>query len=94
VDRVTEGIPGPGSQEMSVSIDERRLGGLRWIVVNGPDREAFRALGEHVRAGLATLTEAWPVLARLRQHVSRRPAVTVPPPGSPRTARHSPQPSR
>jgi len=58
---------------MSVSIDERRLGGLRWIVVNGPDREAFRALGEHVRAGLATLTEAWPVLPRLRQHVSWPP---------------------
>jgi hypothetical protein len=58
---------------MSVSIDEHRLGGLRWIVVNGPDREAFRALGEHVRAGLAALTETWPVLPRLRQHVSGPP---------------------
>jgi hypothetical protein len=58
---------------MSVSIDEHRLGGLRWIVVNGPDRDAFRALGEHVRGELAALAEAWPVLPRLRQHVSGPP---------------------
>ena len=58
---------------MSVSLDEHRLGGLRWIVVSGPDREAFRALGEHVRAELAALTGAWPVLPRLRQHVSGPP---------------------
>ena len=54
---------------MSVSLDEHRLGGLRWIVLRGPDREAFRALGEHVRDEMATLTEAWPVLPRLRRHV-------------------------
>ena len=35
---------------MSVSLHEHRLGGLRWIVLTGPDREAFGALGEHVRA--------------------------------------------
>jgi Acyl-coenzyme A:6-aminopenicillanic acid acyl-transferase len=58
---------------MSVSLDEHRLGGLRWIVLNGPDREAFRALGEHVRAELAALAEAWPVLPRLRRHVSGPP---------------------
>ena len=34
---------------MGVSLAEYRLGGLRWIVLNGPDREAFGALGEHVR---------------------------------------------
>jgi hypothetical protein len=34
---------------MSVSLHEYRLGSLRWIVLNGPDREAFGALGEHVR---------------------------------------------
>jgi len=58
---------------MSVSLDEHRLGGLRWIVLTGPDREAFRALGEHVRAELAPLTEAWPALPRLRRHVSASP---------------------
>src|SRR5689334_14170819 len=55
---------------MSVSLAEHRLGGLRWIVLDGPDREAFGALGEHVRGELAALAEAWPVLARLRRHVS------------------------
>ena len=64
---------------MSVSLDEHRLGGLRWIVLRGPDREAFRVLGEHVRDEMATLTEAWPVLPRLRRHVSG-------PPGSARLA--------
>jgi hypothetical protein len=34
---------------MSVSLHEYRLGGLRWIVLSGPDREAAAALGEHVR---------------------------------------------
>ena len=38
---------------MSVSLNEHRLGGLRWIVLNGPDQEAFAALGEHVRDELA-----------------------------------------
>src|SRR6266566_1712880 len=58
---------------MSVSLAEYRLGGLRWIVLNGPDREAFGALGEHVREELAALAEAWPVLPRLRRHVSGLP---------------------
>jgi Acyl-coenzyme A:6-aminopenicillanic acid acyl-transferase len=69
----TERHVNPGSQGMSVSVDEHRLGSLRWIVVSGPDLEAFRALGEHVRAELAALTEAWPVLPRLRRHVSGPP---------------------
>jgi Acyl-coenzyme A:6-aminopenicillanic acid acyl-transferase len=58
---------------MSVSLDEHKLGGLRWIVLNGPDREAFGALGEHMRGELAGLTEAWPALPRLRRHVSGPP---------------------
>jgi acyl-CoA:6-aminopenicillanic acid acyl transferase len=58
---------------MSVSLAEHRLGGLRWIVLAGPEREAFRALGEHVRAELAAEQEAWPMLPRLRQHVSAAP---------------------
>jgi len=58
---------------MSVSLHEHRLGSLRWIVLTGPDREAFGALGEHVRAELAALAEAWPALPRLRRHVSGSP---------------------
>jgi len=58
---------------MSVSLHEHRLGSLRWIVLTGPDREAFGALGEHVRAELAMLAEAWPALPRLRRHVSGSP---------------------
>jgi hypothetical protein len=58
---------------MSVTLAEHRLGGLRWIVLNGPDREAFGALGEHVRAELTALAEAWPVLSRLHRHVSGPP---------------------
>ncbi|MGH3631692.1 MAG: hypothetical protein ACRDRL_30175 [Sciscionella sp.] len=45
---------------MTVSLAEHRLGGLRWIVLTGPDREAFGALGEHVRGELAALAEGNP----------------------------------
>ena len=62
---------------MSVSLAEHRLGGLRWIVLNGPDREAFGALGEHVRGELAALAAAWPALPRLRRHVSGSPGRDV-----------------
>ena len=41
---------------MNVSLDEHRLGELRWIVLRGPDREAFQALGEHMRDVIADLT--------------------------------------
>jgi hypothetical protein len=58
---------------MNVSLDEHRLGGLRWIAVRGPDREAFRALGEHMRQEIAALTATWPLLSRLRGHISRPP---------------------
>jgi hypothetical protein len=58
---------------MNVSLDEYRLGGLRWIVLTGPERDAFRALGEHVRPELAEFTKAWPVLPRLRGHVAGPP---------------------
>jgi hypothetical protein len=58
---------------MNLTLDEHRLGGLRWIVVRGPDREAFRALGKHMRQEIAALTATWPLLPRLRDHVSRPP---------------------
>ena len=58
---------------MSVTLEEHRLGGLRWIVLNGPDREAFGTLGEHVRAELAGPDETWPMLPRLRRYVATPP---------------------
>ena len=58
---------------MSVSLDEHRLGGLRWIVLRGPDREAFRALGEHTRDEMAALTKTWGLVAKLRRHVNGPP---------------------
>jgi len=58
---------------MNVSLDEHRLGGLRWIVLRGPDRAAFRALGEHMRDEMAALTENWGLVARLREHVAAPP---------------------
>src|ERR1700677_3644162 len=58
---------------MNVALDEHRLGGLRWIVVRGPDREAFQTLGEHMRGEMAALTRMWPLLPRLREHVSSPP---------------------
>jgi Acyl-coenzyme A:6-aminopenicillanic acid acyl-transferase len=67
---------------VDVSLDERRLGALRWIVLSGPDTEAFRALGEHMRDEVAELIDAWPLLPRLRGH-------TAGPPGSDRLARVS-----
>jgi hypothetical protein len=58
---------------MNVCLDEHRLGALRWIVLRGPDREAFRALGEHTRAQISALAEVWPLLPRLRAHVCGPP---------------------
>jgi hypothetical protein len=58
---------------MNVSLDEHRLGGLRWIVLRGPGREAFRALGEHTRDEMAALVKTWGLAAKLREHVSAPP---------------------
>ena len=77
---------------MSVSLHEHRLGGLRWIVLTGPDREAFGALGEHVRGELAAPAEAWPALPRLRRHVSDPPLRRPFPPSGPTWPRSRPEP--
>jgi Acyl-coenzyme A:6-aminopenicillanic acid acyl-transferase len=58
---------------MSVSLDEHELGGLRWIVLRGPDREAFRALGEHMRDEMIALIRTWGLVAKLREHASSPP---------------------
>jgi Acyl-coenzyme A:6-aminopenicillanic acid acyl-transferase len=64
---------------MTVALEERRLGALRWIVLSGPEIEAFGALGRHMRAEIGAVVSEWGYLARLRQHVAR-------PPGSERLA--------
>ena len=79
---------------MNVSLDEHRLGGLRWIVLRGPDREAFRAFGEHTHDEIAALTATWPLLGRLREHVSSPPGsdrLATRPPRCVRSSRTSPQ---
>jgi Acyl-coenzyme A:6-aminopenicillanic acid acyl-transferase len=58
---------------MTVSIREHRLGGLRWIELRGAAPEGFGALGEHMRDEVAALLASWPLLARLREHVSGPP---------------------
>jgi Acyl-coenzyme A:6-aminopenicillanic acid acyl-transferase len=58
---------------MNVSLEEYRLGKLRWIALSGPDRDVFRALGEQMRDEIADLIRAWPLLSRLREHVSSPP---------------------
>jgi hypothetical protein len=51
---------------MNVSLDEHRLGGLRWIVLRGPGPAAFQALGEHTR-------DAHPVAIPLRDLAEGHP---------------------
>ena len=44
---------------MTVTLDEQRLGALRWIVLSGPGTEAFRALGRHMRAEIRAVVGEW-----------------------------------
>jgi len=64
---------------MTVTLDEQRLGALRWIVLTGPGTEAFRALGRHMRTEIRAVAGEWDDMAQLRRHVAR-------PPGSERLA--------
>lgn len=50
---------------MTVTLDEQRLGALRWIVLSGPGPEAFRALGRHMRAEIRAVVDEWDVAGRL-----------------------------
>ncbi|MGW0843943.1 C45 family autoproteolytic acyltransferase/hydrolase [Streptomyces sp. NPDC002787] len=54
---------------MGVVVREQRLAGLRWLVVSGPRREAFRALGESARADVRAVREAMPEREALRRRV-------------------------
>lgn len=58
---------------MTVTLEEQRLGALRWIVLSGPGTEAFRALGRHMRAEIRAVVSEWDYLAELRRHVAGPP---------------------
>ena len=58
---------------MRVSLTERELGGLRWIRLEGPAAEAFRALGEDSRAGIGAVLGGWDELDELRRHAAVEP---------------------
>lgn len=57
----------------TAELREQRLGGLRWIVVSGPGAECFRALGEHMREEISYAVTDWPLIHRLRRHVTGEP---------------------
>jgi hypothetical protein len=58
---------------MTVTVEEQRLGALRWIVLSGPGIEAFRALGRHMRAEIRAVLNEWDYLAELHRHVATAP---------------------
>jgi hypothetical protein len=58
---------------MTVTLEEQRLGTLRWIVLSGPETEAFGALGRHMRAEIRAVVSEWDYVARLREHVAGPP---------------------
>jgi hypothetical protein len=58
---------------MTVTLEEQRLGALRWIVLGGPGAEAFRALGRHMRTEIRAVLSEWDFMSRLRQHVAEPP---------------------
>lgn len=62
-----------GSAAMAVTVEERHLGAVRWIVLGGPGTEAFRALGRHTRTEIRTVLSDWDFMSRLRRHVAGPP---------------------
>jgi Acyl-coenzyme A:6-aminopenicillanic acid acyl-transferase len=58
---------------MTVTLAERRLGGLRWIVLSGQVPEAFTALGRHMGAEIRAVLSDWDYMDRLRQHAAGPP---------------------
>ena len=55
---------------MTATVEEQRLGGLRWIVLRGPGPETFSALGDHLRAEIRAVLTDWEYLDRLRWHAT------------------------
>jgi Acyl-coenzyme A:6-aminopenicillanic acid acyl-transferase len=55
-----------------VSVEEQRLGELRWIVLREPAPEAFGVLGRHMCTEIREVLADWPQLAQLRRHAAGR----------------------
>jgi hypothetical protein len=55
---------------MDATLHEQTLGSMRWVVVSGPAGECFRLLGAHLRASVQEAVTEWPLMERLRRHVS------------------------
>jgi hypothetical protein len=58
---------------MTVTLREETLGELRWIVLRGPAREAFGALGAHLRGEVTSFVDGSLLLPWLRRHVAAEP---------------------
>jgi hypothetical protein len=58
---------------MKTTFRDQALGELRWIVLTGPGPEAFRALGEHMRAEVAGFLATSKLLPQLQRHVAAEP---------------------
>jgi Acyl-coenzyme A:6-aminopenicillanic acid acyl-transferase len=55
---------------MSATLREQTLGSMRWVVVSGPAGECFELLGAHMRVSIQEAVTDWPLMERLRRHVS------------------------
>ena len=55
---------------MSATLREQTLGSMRWVVVSGPAGDCFELLGAHTRASIQAAVTGWPLMERLRRHVS------------------------
>jgi hypothetical protein len=55
---------------MRATLREQTLGSMRWVVVSGPAGECFRLLGAHMRSSIQEAVTDWPLMERLRRHVS------------------------
>ncbi len=59
---------------MVATVEEHRVGGLRWTIVCGPREEAFTRLGEYAAAEIEAVLDELPGRARLLSRARREPA--------------------
>jgi hypothetical protein len=55
---------------MSAELAEHRLGDIRWLVITGERRAAFRALGAQMRAEIGEVISEMPEAARLKGQIA------------------------